>query len=74
MKRRRIPRQGFTLVELLVVIAIIAILIALFIPILSKVKARAKDAQCMSNLKELTNAAGIYTGMKGFLVSVQDRR
>ncbi len=55
-------RAGFTLIELLVVISIIALLMAILMPALSKVKDHAKAAICLSNMHQLGLAWQMYTG------------
>lgn len=59
-RRSKLDFGGFTLIELLVVIAIIAILAALLLPALARAKARAKDIQCIGNLKQLALANIMY--------------
>jgi len=46
-------RRGFTLIELLVVIAIIAVLMAILMPALNRVREQGKRAVCLSNVKQL---------------------
>src|SRR5439155_22212011 len=53
-------RTGFTLIELLVVIAVIAILAAILFPVFAQARAKAWQATCTSNLKQLGGAVLMY--------------
>ncbi len=46
-------RSAFTLIELLVVIAIIAILAAILFPVFAQAREKARQATCLSNMKEI---------------------
>ena len=52
--------RAFTLPDLLVVVAVVMVLVAVAAPMLMKSAARARQAQCVSNLKEITHAVLLY--------------
>ena len=53
-------RTGFTLIELLVVIAIIAILAAILFPVFARAREKARQASCLSNIKQLALGTLMY--------------
>jgi prepilin-type N-terminal cleavage/methylation domain-containing protein/prepilin-type processing-associated H-X9-DG protein len=53
-------RSAFTLIELLVVIAIIAILAAILFPVFAQARASARQASCISNVKQTALGAMMY--------------
>ncbi len=54
-------RRGFTLIEILVVISIIALLLAILLPALSRVRKQAKRVVCTSQLRQQTLALTYYS-------------
>jgi len=61
-------KRHFTLIELLVVIAIIGILAAMLLPALSKARSKARQASCISQMKQLNLYSQQYSDENGLWI------
>src|ERR1043166_5973159 len=53
-------KRGFTLIELVVAIPIFAILGAILFPVFAQARAKARQAACLSNMKQLGTGLTMY--------------
>jgi prepilin-type N-terminal cleavage/methylation domain-containing protein/prepilin-type processing-associated H-X9-DG protein len=58
--RSRREGEGFTLVEMLIVVAILVVLAAFLVPTAGRMQAKAKETQCIANLKKLHQGVVTY--------------
>ena len=59
---REFGKGAFTLIEVLVVVAIIGILAGILMPVIASSKRKARQAQCMSNLRQISLGFQLYHG------------
>jgi prepilin-type N-terminal cleavage/methylation domain-containing protein/prepilin-type processing-associated H-X9-DG protein len=69
-----LKRRGFSIVELLVVVGIIAVLVAILVPTLSRARANALRASCLSNLRQTHTALLLYGNANRDAVPIGYRR
>ncbi len=65
MEKSRTLRKAFTLVELLTVVAVLAILGSLLIAVIGGVKAKAHQAACASNMRQIGFGLQLYANDHG---------
>ncbi len=54
--------QAWTLIEVVLVIAVLAVLAAMFLPVMAAAKRRAQRINCVSNVKQLNLAFRVWEG------------
>src|SRR5438552_11218239 len=65
--------SAFSLPDLLVAIAVLMLLLAITVPPLVKRNAQARQARCVSNLKEIERAVLLYADDYKGILPAQDR-
>jgi prepilin-type processing-associated H-X9-DG protein/prepilin-type N-terminal cleavage/methylation domain-containing protein len=68
---RRLRPRALTLVELLVVVAIIALLIAIALPVLGRIREHANRVKCAANLRSIGHALTMYVQQYRYYPSSQ---
>lgn len=60
INNRLLTRPAFTLIELLVALGIIALLLAILLPTIARVRAQGKRTVCLAHLRDLGNMMQLY--------------
>lgn len=62
---KKVGERGFTLIELLVVIAVIGVLASVILSSLNTTRAKARDAQRISDMRQIQTAMSLYYNQNG---------